>query len=72
MEKQVVAIYYGTKGFMDDVPVKDIKRFEREVLEFIDVKYKSIFESIKKDKDISKETDELLQKAGKEFLAVFK
>jgi len=57
---------------MDDVPVKDIKRFDREVLEFIDVKYKSIFESIKKDKDISKETDELLQKAGKEFLAVFK
>lgn len=72
VEKLVVAIYFGTKGFMDDVAVKDVKRFEKEVLEFIDVKYKSIFESIKKDKDISKETDELLQKAGREFLSVFK
>lgn len=72
VEKQVVAIYFGTKGYMDEVPVKEVKRFEKEILEFIEVKYKSIFESIKKDKDISKETDELLQKAGKEFLSTFK
>jgi F-type H+-transporting ATPase subunit alpha len=72
VEKQVVAIYYGTKGFMDAVPVKDVKRFEKEILEFVEVKYKSIFEAIKKDKDISKETDELLQKAGKEFISIFK
>lgn len=72
VEKQVVAIYYGTKGFMDAVPVKDVKRFEKEILEFVEVKYKFIFEAIKKDKDISKETDELLQKAGKEFISIFK
>ena len=72
VEKQVVAIYYGTKGYMDEIAVKEVKRFEKEILEFIEVKFKSIFESIKKDKDISKETDELLQKAGKEFLSTFK
>ena len=72
VEKQVVAIYYGTRGFMDEIAVKDVKRFEKGVLEFIEVKYKQIFDSIKKDKDISKETDELLQKAGKEFLSTFK
>ena len=72
VEKQVVAIYYGTRGFMDEVAVKDVKRFEKEILEFIEVKYKSIFESIKKDKDISKETDELLKKAGQEFISTFK
>ncbi len=72
VEKQVVSIYYGTKGFMDEIPVKDVKRFEKEVLEFIEVKYKKIFDSIKKDKDVSKETEELLKQAGQEFLSTFK
>lgn len=72
VERQVVSIYYGTKGFMDEISIHDIKRFEKEVLEFIEVKYNQIFESIKKDKDISKETEELLKKAGQEFLSVFK
>lgn len=72
VEKQVVSIYYGTKGFMDEIPVKDVKRFEKEVLEYIEVKYKQIFESIKKDKDVSKETEELLKKVGQEFLSIFK
>jgi len=72
VEKQVVSIYYATKGFMDEIPVKDVKRFEKEVLEFIEVKYKQIFDSIKKDKDVSKETEELLKKAGQEFLSTFK
>jgi F-type H+-transporting ATPase subunit alpha len=72
VEKQVVSIYYGTKGYMDEIPVKDVKRFEKEVLEFIEVKYKQILDSIKKDKDVSKETEELLKKAGQEFLATFK
>jgi F-type H+-transporting ATPase subunit alpha len=72
VEKQVVSIYFGTKGFLDDISVSDVKRFEREVLEFVEVKYKQIFEAIKKDKDITKETDELIQKAGREFLSTFK
>ncbi len=72
VERQVVSIYYGTKGFMDEISIHDIKRFEKEVLEFIEVKYNQIFESIKKDKDISKETEELLKKVGQEFLSTFK
>lgn len=72
VEKQVVSIYYGTKGFMDEIPVKDVKRFQKEVLEYIEVKYKQIFDSIKKDKDVSKETEELLKKVGQEFVSTFK
>jgi len=72
VERQVVSIYYGTKGYLEDVQVHDVKRFEKEVLEFVEVKYNQIFEAIKKEKDISKETEELLKKAGQEFLTVFK
>ena len=33
IEKQVVSIYLGTKGYMDEIPVADVKRFEKEALE---------------------------------------
>jgi F-type H+/Na+-transporting ATPase subunit alpha len=72
VEKQVVSIYLGTKGFMDEIPVADVQRFVKEALEFVEVKYNQILSNIKKEKDISKETDEMLIKAAKEFLSSFK
>lgn len=35
VEDQTVSIWAGTKGFLDDVPVEDILRFEREFLDFL-------------------------------------
>lgn len=35
VEKQVMAIYLGTKGYLDDVAVKDITRMESEFLDFM-------------------------------------
>lgn len=72
VEKQVVSIYLGTRGYMDSIAVSDIKRFEKEILEFIEVKYKQIFENIKKEKDLSKETEDMIKKAAEEFLPTFK
>ncbi len=72
VEKQVVSIFLGTRGYMDEIPVADVKRFEKEALEFIEIKHKQIYDNIKKDKDISKDTEELLNKAAKEFLPAFK
>ncbi|MFO7526236.1 MAG: F0F1 ATP synthase subunit alpha [Ignavibacteriaceae bacterium] len=72
VEKQVVSIYLGTKGFMDEIPVADVQRFAKEAGEFVEMKYKQIYDNIKKEKDISKETDELLNRAAKEFSSTFK
>ncbi len=72
VEKQVVAIYLGTNGYLDNVDVADVKRYEKEILEFIEMKYGQIFDSIKKDKQLSDETVELIKKAAEEFAAVFK
>ena len=57
---------------MSDIPIVDIKRFEKEILEFIEVKYNDIFETIKKEKAISEETEAKMKKAAEEFLNVFK
>lgn len=35
VEKQVVSIYAATKGFIDDVPIEDVRRFEKELLSFM-------------------------------------
>jgi len=72
IERQVVSIYLGTNGLFDSVPVHDVKRFEKEIREFIEVKYNSIFERIKKEKALSDETISEIKKAADEFLTIFK
>ena len=72
IEKQVVSMFFGTRGYMDEIPIHDIKRFEKELLEFVEVKHQDIFDDIKKEKDISQQTDEKLKKAAEEFLSTFK
>ena len=72
IEKQVISLYLGTNGFLDDVPIYDVKRFEKEALEFFEVKYNDVLETIKKEKDLSPDTIERIKKAGSEFLNVFK
>ncbi len=72
IERQVVSIFLGTNGFLDDIPVADIKRFEKEILEFIEVKYSQIFETIKKEKQLPDSTAEDIKKAAEEFKSVFK
>jgi F-type H+-transporting ATPase subunit alpha len=71
VEKQVVIIYAGTRGYLDDIPVKAIRKFEEELYPFIETKYPQIFENIKTAKKIDEETEELLKKALEEFKAQF-
>jgi F-type H+-transporting ATPase subunit alpha len=35
VEEQVVSVFAGTKGYLDDVPVREVRRFEAELLEFM-------------------------------------
>jgi F-type H+-transporting ATPase subunit alpha len=72
VERQVVSIYLGTNGYLDSIHIHDVKRFEKEVREFIEVKYNGIYENIKKEKDLSDETKNEIKKAADEFLNVFK
>ena len=72
VEKQVVAIYLGTNGYLDDIDIADVKRYEKEILEFIEMKYNRVFESIKKEKQLSDKALEMIKKAADEFAAIFK
>ena len=71
VEKQVVIIYAGTKGYLDDIAVKSVRKFEEELYPFIEAKYPQIFENIRSKKQIDSETEEMLKKALEEFKTQF-
>ena len=72
IERQVISIFLGTTGYLDSISIPDVKRFEKEILEFVEVKFNNIFEIIKKEKQLSDETVSLIKKAADEFLVIFK
>ncbi len=71
VEKQVMAIYLGTKGYLDDVAVKDITRCEKEFLEYMESNHPEIGADIRATKKISDETEEALKNAIAEFKETF-
>ena len=71
IEKQVVIIYAGTKGYLNDVAVKDVVRFENELHAFIEQKYSNILDAIKSSQKIDDNTESQLKAALEEFKTVF-
>ncbi|MFV0309163.1 MAG: F0F1 ATP synthase subunit alpha [Desertimonas sp.] len=47
VEEQVVVIFAGTKGYLDDVPVNDVQRFEAELIEYVRGGHGSMLEEIR-------------------------
>jgi F-type H+/Na+-transporting ATPase subunit alpha len=72
MEKEVVSIWAGTSGNLDDVPVQDIRRFEAELLDFIARERKAILDVIAEVKDLSDDTIASLEKAVADFKEQFR
>lgn len=72
VEKQVVSVYAGTQGFLEKIPVSDVKRFEKELIEYIDLKHSDLFENIKKEKALTDSIVEKLKNVLNEFLSKFK
>ncbi len=72
VEKQVVSVFIGTQGFMDELPLKDIKRFEAEFIENVELKNPDILKAISEEKVLSDVTVESLKSSVKEFLTKFK
>ncbi|PAF53463.1 F0F1 ATP synthase subunit alpha [Helicobacter sp. 13S00482-2] len=71
IEKQVVAIYAGAKGFLDDIPVNKVVKFENELYPFLEAKYPKIFEDIRMKKALDKDLESVLSKALDEFKISF-
>ena len=72
VEKQVVSVYVGTNEYFESIEVKDVKKFEKEFLEYVELKYPQIYENIRVAKELKDDTVQLIKKAVEEFLEKFK
>ena len=67
VQNQVVAIWLGTRGHLDSVPVADVTRFESEFIEHLQASRPGIFDDIKNTLKLNEETEQQLVAAGVDF-----
>jgi F-type H+-transporting ATPase subunit alpha len=71
VERQIISIYAVTNGYLDDVPVEDAKRFERELLEYVDTRHPDIPRHLVEKGDLPDEVEGKLKGAIEEFKRQF-
>jgi F-type H+/Na+-transporting ATPase subunit alpha len=67
VERQVVAVWAGTSGSLDDVPVEDIDRFEDEFGDYLQRSHSGIYDAIRETGELSEDTTAALKDAIDEF-----
>ncbi|WP_225999674.1 F0F1 ATP synthase subunit alpha [Paenibacillus sp. BJ-4] len=71
VEKQVVSLYTAVKGFLDDIPVADVKRFEKDFLSFMESDHQDVLQSIRDTKDLVADNEAALKAAIEKFKKSF-
>jgi F-type H+-transporting ATPase subunit alpha len=72
VEKQILIIYAGTNGFVDELPLTALKKYEQELYSFIESKHPDILADILKKRELDGDLRAKMNKALEEFKAVFK
>jgi len=68
---QIISIFAATNGYLDALPETDVRRYEKEMLEFMKQKHQAVVSDITKDKQVKDTTKKALVDALNEFKAVF-
>jgi len=67
VEEQVVSIWAGSNGYLDDVPVEDVGRFETDFLDFLRRSHAGILQTIRESLALAEDTVTALKEAVEEF-----
>ena len=67
VENQVVSLWAGGNGYLDDVPIEDISRFETDFLDFLKRQQAGILTAIRESKDLAEDTVTALKDAIEDF-----
>ena len=67
VEQEVMVIYAGTQGHLDDVPVARVQEFQNALLQFIDAKYGGMRQLLAQQKELTADIESQLKQALKEF-----
>jgi F-type H+-transporting ATPase subunit alpha len=72
VEKQILIIYAGTNGFVDDLPLTALKKYEQELYSFVESRHPDIFADILKKRELDSDLRAKMTKAFEEFKGIFK
>jgi len=70
-EKQVMILFAGAFGYLDEVPVDSVSEYEKQMLEFVGTKHPEILKEIKDKAIINEELEERMKKALDRFKGMF-
>lgn len=70
--KQVAILFAGTNGYLDEVPVEEVSRYEKEFLELLDLKYKNIIDEVNTSGVLSDDSASKLKTILQDFSESFK
>jgi F-type H+/Na+-transporting ATPase subunit alpha len=65
--KQVISIFAGARGYLDDVPIDEVRKFEHALLRFLDQEHPEVEKEITEQGTITDETEKKLRAAIDEF-----
>ncbi|MBI3354940.1 MAG: F0F1 ATP synthase subunit alpha [Nitrospirae bacterium] len=68
---QIIIIFAGTNGYVDDIPASSVRRFEKELIKFVDAKYENIKKEIKEKKILDDDLKTRLRAMIEEFKNTF-
>jgi F-type H+-transporting ATPase subunit alpha len=72
VEQQVVSIWAGGNGYLDRIPVEDVRRFEAEMLDFVQAEYADVLEHLRTKGDLPESVENRLREALDKFSERFK
>jgi F-type H+-transporting ATPase subunit alpha len=71
VEKQILIIYAGTSGFVDELPLSALKKYEQELYTFMETRHPDVYADILKKKELDGELRAKINKALEEFKGAF-
>jgi F-type H+-transporting ATPase subunit alpha len=72
VEKQVASIFAGTNGYLDEIPLEQVQRFEKEFLEMLELKHADLLQAIAEKKDLTDDITARLKTILRAFTDSFK
>ncbi|MGH2768047.1 MAG: F0F1 ATP synthase subunit alpha [Actinomycetota bacterium] len=72
VERQIVSIFAGTQGYLDDLPAEEVTRFEAELIDLVGIRARETFDHFRSQADFPEELQAKLRKLIEEFKAGFR
>src|SRR6476620_2262170 len=67
VEQEIMVVYAGTQGFLDDVPVNSVQEFQDSFLQYVDSSAPAVRQTLQSKPELSKELEEQLKQALNDF-----